>query len=88
MGYCMRIWNEWRECRKEPSDITKMTKMEMDEALCLFVLEMQEKNPESSTLQILCRHICCGIMHYLRAEGRPNIGIPLSAISEMFSTLK
>ena len=53
MLYCVRKWNEWRECRKEPSDITKMTKTELDEALCRFVLEIRIKNGQLY-LQILC----------------------------------
>ena len=65
----MRVWEEWRTCRQitaATAAITTMTKMELDEALCRFVLEMRRKD----ALPILCTIIICsGIMRYLRVEG-------------------
>lgn len=40
MEYCMRIWKDWRECRGQPVAITTLTKNELDEVLCKFVLEI------------------------------------------------
>ena len=41
MEYCLRIWNEWRKCRNEQSH---MTKAEIEQTLCRFVLEARKKN--------------------------------------------
>ena len=72
MLYCVRICNDWRECRKEPSDITKMTKTELDGALRRFVLDIQKKDGQPYPPNSV-HHIICGIMRYLRAEGQPDI---------------
>ena len=39
MEYCLIIWNEWRKCRNEQSQIINMTKAEIEQTLCRFVWE-------------------------------------------------
>ena len=43
MEYCLRIWNEWRKCRNEQFQIINMTKAEIEQSLCRFVLEAMKK---------------------------------------------
>ena len=49
-----------------------MTKVELDEALCRFVLEMRKQNGKEYPPNTI-HHIICGIMRYLRVEGKPDI---------------
>ena len=69
MEYCLRIWIEWRKCRNEQSH---MTKAEIEQTLCRFVLEARKKNGYQYPPNTY-HHICCGIMHYLRSESHPDI---------------
>ena len=72
MDYCMRIWMEWKECRNIKTETTAMTKVELNEALCRFVLEIRKKDGSEYPPNTV-HHICCGIMRYLRTEGQPQI---------------
>ena len=88
MEYCLRIWNEWRKCWNEQSQIINMTKAEIEQTLCRFVLEAREKNGYQYPPNTL-HHICCGIMRYLRSESHPDIdflGMLLSPGLEKFWT--
>lgn len=48
MAYCMRIWDEWRQCRLGSSSvispITDMSKSTLDEQMSHFVLEIRKKD--------------------------------------------
>ena len=72
MEYCMRIWSEWRESRQEITPITSMTKQEIDEAMCRFALEIRRKDGKQYPPNTI-HHICCGVMRYLRTQGKPEI---------------
>lgn len=72
MQYCMRVWKEWQECRQVTTDIRSMSRMELDAAMCRFVLEIRRKDGKEYPPNTV-HHICCGIMRYLRMEGQPDI---------------
>ena len=72
MDYCMRIWMEWKECRNIKTETTAMTKVELNEALCRFVVEIRKKDGSEYPPNNV-HHIYCGIMRYLRTEGQPQI---------------
>ena len=67
MDYCIRIWMEWKECRNIKTETTAMTKVELNEALCRFVLEIRKKDGSEYPPNTV-HHICCGIMRYLRTR--------------------
>ena len=63
---------EWKECRNIKTETTAMTKVELNEALCRFLLEIRKKDGSEYPPNTV-HHICCGIMRYLRTEGQPQI---------------
>ena len=74
MEYCLSIWNEWRKCRNEQSQIINMTKAEIEQTLCRFIIEARKKNRYQYPPNTL-HHICCGIMCYLRSESHPDVDL-------------
>ena len=57
---------------REITPITSMTKQEIDEAMCRFALEIRRKDGKQYPPNTI-HHICCGVMRYLRTQGKPEI---------------
>ena len=67
---------EWKECRNIKTETTAMTTVELNEALCRFVLEIRKKAGSEYPPNTV-HHICCGIMRYC-TEGQPQINFSIS----------
>ena len=75
--YCYKVWEEWRGHRnsngeRQVPEITTMDTMSLNDCLCSFILEMRKKDGTEYPPNTI-HHIVCGIMRYLRQNGKPGI---------------
>ena len=76
--WCIRLWNEWTKERNNrieeqiPLDITTLSPTVLQRSLSRFVLEVRKKDGTPYPLDSLY-HLVCGIMRFIRQNGKPEI---------------
>ena len=76
--WCIRLWNEWRKERNSrteeqiPLDIVGLSPAVLQRWLSRFVLEVRKKCGTAYPPDSLY-HVICGIMRFIRQNGRPEI---------------
>jgi len=76
--WCISLWKEWSEARNSrveeqiPSDICKLSNHLLQHWLSRFVLEVRKKYGMEYPPDTLY-HIVCGIMRFLRQNGKPEV---------------
>ena len=76
-AYCIRLWNEWSKYRCETSEVHIPLLMEMDAYslqywMTRFILEVRKQNGDEYPPNTL-HHLVCGIMRFLRQNGKPQL---------------
>ena len=75
-AYCIRVWDEWTKCRLEHGaqiqPLMTMDTSTLQHWLTYFILEVRKQNGSEYPPNTL-HHLVCGIMRYLRQNGRPEI---------------
>ena len=76
-AYCIRVWDEWAKYRREldNAEIQPLATMDVSTLqhwLTYFILEVRKQNGSEYPPNIL-HHLICGIRHYLRQNGRPEL---------------
>ncbi len=74
--YCVRIWEEWAEHRASSTGavlppLKDIAQIQLQQWMSCFVLEIRKKDGT----EFPPYHICCGIMRYLRSNGKPALDI-------------
>ena len=77
--YCERMWEEWAEHRATSTGtalpcLKDMTKSQLQHYMSCFVLEVRKKDGSEFPPNSI-HHICCGIMRFLRSNGKPELDI-------------
>ena len=76
--WCFSIWEEWRNYRSETTKTPIPPMILLDKAglnywLSRFILEVKKKgDPPREFPPNTLHHICCGLQHYLRWNGKPD----------------
>ena len=75
--YCMRLWSEWRAHHQKVAHvsippITEQSQSELQHWLSRFILEVRRKDGSEFPANTL-HHVVCGIMRYLRWNGKPGL---------------
>ena len=75
-SYCIRVWEEWAKSRPEHG-VQMQPLLSMDTAslqywLTHFILEVRKQNGLEYPPNTL-HHLVCGIMRFLRQNGRPEV---------------
>ena len=76
-AYCIRVWDEWAKNRRELGNAEIQSLATMDAStlqhwLTYFILEVRKQNGSEYPPNTL-HHLICGIMRYLRQNGRPEV---------------
>ncbi len=76
-AYCMRVWDEWAKSRRERGNAEIQPLATMDAStlqhwLTYFILEVRKQNGSEYPPNTL-HHLICGIMRYVRQNGRPEV---------------
>ena len=76
-NYCMRLWSEWRAHHQKVAHvsippITEQSQSELQHWLSRFILEVRRKDGSEFPANTL-HHVVCGIMRYLRWNGKPGL---------------
>lgn len=88
-SWCINLWKEWRDDRNSrseeqvPSDICALSPHVLQRWLSRFVLEVRKKGGTEYHPDTLY-HIVCGIMRFLRQNGKP---VKEEAYADFRSTL-
>ena len=78
--WCISLWNEWRDDRNSrseeqvPSDICALSPEELQRWLSRFVLQVRKMDGKEYCPDTLY-HIVCGVMRFLRQNGKPEIDL-------------
>ena len=78
--WCISLWNEWRDDRNSrseeqvPSDICALSPEELRRWLSRFVLEVRKMDGKEYCPDTLY-HIVCGVMRFLRQNGKPEVDL-------------
>ena len=79
-AWCIKVWNEWKEARnisseeKIPTDICNLSPQQLQHFLSRFVLEVRKKDGMEYPPNTLY-HIVCGVMRYLRQNGKSELDL-------------
>ena len=92
-SWCINLWKEWRDDRNSrseeqiPSDICALSPHVLQRWLSRFVLEVRKKGGTEYHPDTLY-HIVCGIMRFLRQNGKPEVDfLKEEAYADFRSTL-
>ena len=78
--WCISLWNEWRDDRNSrseeqvPSDICALSPEELQRWLSRFMLEVRKMDGKEYCPDTLY-HIVCGVMRFLRQNGKPEVDL-------------
>ena len=78
-AYCIRVWDEWAKSRRERgnAEIQPLATVTMDASILQhwLILQSRSKIAEWMDLSVLRTHCTtsCGIMRYMRQNGRPEV---------------
>ena len=73
--YCVKIWDEWAEHRVSSTSVVllplkALNKSQLQHWMSCFIMEIRKKDGREFPPNSL-HHICCGIMRFLRTNGKP-----------------
>ena len=75
--YCVKIWDEWAEHRASSTSVVlpplkALNKSQLQHWMSCFIMEIRKKDGREFPPNSI-HHICCGIMRFLRTNGKPEL---------------